>query len=252
MKILLAIAAMAIFLFLSPQSASAGGSFKQYPRVREAYTLKEGVLKKLFEEKKLQYPPKQIFFRIFKVERKFEVWVQQKKKEKYVLLKTYQISPAFHIRLGPKRRRGDLHIPEGFYHVTSFNPISSFCLSLGIDYPNEVDRALGDKKNLGGDIFIHGGVASFGCIPVGDAIEEIYLLAMEARNAGQKNISVHIFPARLLMEKDGLEIVTPEFDQALIEFWKNLREGYRFFEIQKLLPRVEVKNKKYVFQKPKS
>ena len=156
------------------------------------------------------------------------------------------------MRVGPKRRRGDLLIPEGFYIITSLNHQSFFYLSLGINYPNELDKILTtDKNSPGGDIFIHGGQASFGCIPLTDeGIQEVYLLAVEAKNAGQKDIPVHIFPARLLMEKDALEIVIPEFDSALIEFWKNLREGYRFFETEKVLPQIEVKNKRYLFQKP--
>ena len=244
-----------LFLFLSSQSASAG-SFKadqrKFPRVKEAYKLKEDVLKKLFEEKGLHYPPKQIFFRVFKVERKFEVWVIGKEK-KFVLLKEYGVPPRINSFIGPKRRKSDLLVPEGFYKIVVFNHNSKFYLSLGINYPNELDKLVGDKDNPGEDIFIHGGRASLGCIPLtNDGIQEVYLLAVEAQNAGQKSISIHIFPARLLMKKDGLETVIPEFDPALIEFWKNLREGYNFFETNKILPQIQVKSKRYMFQKPKS
>lgn len=249
---LLAIAIM-MFSISSASSFSFKEEQKQYPRVREAYTLKEPLLKKLFGEKGLRYPPKQIFFRIFKGERKFEVWVIGKKKN-FVFLKEYEIPPRVNSFIGPKRRQGDLLVPEGFYEIVVFNQHSYFYLSLGINYPNELDKVVGGPPaNLGGDIFIHGGRASLGCIPLtDDGIQEVYLLAVEAKNSGQKSIPVHIFPARLLMEKDALEVITPEFDSALIEFWKNLREGYRFFETYKILPQIEVKNKKYLFQKPKS
>ena len=33
-----------------------------------------------------------------------------------------------------------------------------------------------------------------------------------------------------------------------IEFWKNLKEGYDFFETNKIPPDVDVRNKKYIFE----
>src|SRR6185295_14539267 len=89
--------------------------------------------------------------------------------------------------------------------VTRFNPLSLFHLSLGLDYPNVADRAAGQPGgSLGGDIFIHGGCASVGCIPLGDqAIEEVYVAALDARARGQQSIPVHIFPRRL--DVTGLE-----------------------------------------------
>ena len=33
-----------------------------------------------------------------------------------------------------------------------------------------------------------------------------------------------------------------------IEFWNNLKEGYDFFEKNKIPPNVEVANKKYIFE----
>lgn len=255
-----AMAMIVIFLFLSSQCAQcASAGFKEeqkkFSRVREAYQLREAAVKNIFEEKGLKYPPKQIFFRVFKAEGKFEIWVVGREK-KFVLLKKYEIPSVLARFIGPKRRYGDCLVPEGFYTIVVFNHNSKFHLSLGLNYPNEMDKLAGAGDNdLGGDIFIHGGHTSMGCIPLtNEGIQEVYLLAVEARNSGQKNIPVHIFPSRLLMERDALEVVTPEYNQALIEFWKNLREGYIFFETHKILPRIEVKKKKYVFvfQKPKS
>ena len=59
---------------------------------------------------------------------------------------------------GPKRFEGDGRTPEGRYHIDRRNPNSSFYLSIGIDYPNEQDRAFAASmgRRPGGDIFIHG------------------------------------------------------------------------------------------------
>lgn len=59
---------------------------------------------------------------------------------------------------GPKQFEGDGRTPEGRYHIDRRNPNSSFYLSIGIDYPNDRDRAYAESLGLrpGGDIFIHG------------------------------------------------------------------------------------------------
>lgn len=96
---------------------------------------------------------------------------------------------------GPKLREGDGQIPEGVYGVECLNPNSAFHLSLKVSYPNEFDRAqalLDGRDNLGGDIMIHGGSASVGCIPIGNvAIEEVFCFAAAA---GRKNVRVIIAP----------------------------------------------------------
>ena len=98
-------------------------------------------------------------------------------------------------RLGPKMREGDRQIPEGIYGIEYLNPNSRFHLPLKISYPNEFDRkrATEDgRSNLGGDIMIHGGSATVGCIPIGDdAIEELFcFVAM----VGRENVTVIIAP----------------------------------------------------------
>lgn len=79
--------------------------------------------------------------------------------------------------LGPKREEGDGQIPEGVYGVEDLNPNSLFHLSLKVSYPNAFDREMAKREgcgNLGGDIMVHGGSATVGCIPIGDdAIEEV-------------------------------------------------------------------------------
>lgn len=82
---------------------------------------------------------------------------------------------------GPKLREGDGQVPEGLYRIVLLNPNSRFHVSLRVDYPNDDDRSHGradGREQLGGDIMIHGGQASIGCLAIGDpAIEEVFTLA---------------------------------------------------------------------------
>jgi murein L,D-transpeptidase YafK len=118
---------------------------------------------------------------------------------------------------------------------------------LRVSYPNASDKIIG-KANLGGDIMIHGNCVSIGCVPITDTyIKELYILAVEAKNGGQANIPVHIFPNRL--DKKGMEFLNQKYpDNSLLSFWTNLKVGYDYFEENKQLPKIDVdKTGKYVF-----
>lgn len=97
--------------------------------------------------------------------------------------------------LGPKLKEGDGQIPEGVYGVEYLNPNSRFYLSLKVSYPNSFDREKArcdGRKDLGGDIMIHGKNVTIGCVPVGDdAIEDIFYLV---HSAGIQNTTVVISP----------------------------------------------------------
>lgn len=222
----------------------AAQSFKaeqlQYPRVRAARQRKEAMLQALFRQKGWAYPPREIFFRVFKRERVLEVWVKQPA-GKYERLKEYPVC-ATSGELGPKRREGDGQIPEGFYFISGFNPVSNFHLSLKVNYPNAADRLLSDRRRPGGDIFIHGDCVTIGCVPLtDDKVEEVYWLAVEAKTAGQRRIPVHIFPARL--HPAGLQKLRREFrDERLVNFWLNLQEGFDYFEQHRRLPTITVES----------
>ena len=102
---------------------------------------------------------------------------------------------GFSGRLGPKLGEGDRQIPEGLYGIEYLNPNSMFHLSLRVSYPNEFDRKLAredGRTDLGGDIMIHGGHMTVGCIPIGDdAIEELFYLVSAV---GRRNVRVVISP----------------------------------------------------------
>ncbi len=175
----------------------------------------------------------ELFLRAFKLERELEVWVKPKKSKIYQKIITYDFC-KFSGELGPKRMEGDLQIPEGLYHIDRFNPQSSFHLSLGINYPNSSDKTLGDKEYPGSDIFIHGGCATIGCIPITNPlIEELYTLASVAKEIEQAKISVHIFPTRMTANK--VKAISSKHPQHQ-SFWANLQAFYDFFETKKQLP----------------
>jgi murein L,D-transpeptidase YafK len=197
-------------------------------------------IKRLFRERGLTYPAEEIFVRVFKRERILELWVRPAGAPTFALLKQYMVC-ALRGELGPKRAQGDGQTPEGFYEIDQFNPNSQYHLSLHVDYPNRSDRTLGGSANLGGDIFIHGGCETEGCIAVtNDAIKELYWIGVEARAAGQERIPVHIFPARMTAEE--LTLLERRFADrpGLVAFWTSLKPGYDYFERNRLLPPIRV------------
>lgn len=210
----------------------------KFPRVQTAIKEKGETVKALFAAKKLSYPPQEIFIRVFKREGVLELW--SRSAGKFVLVKEYKICAASG-NLGPKRRQGDNQVPEGFYYIDRFNPMSNFHLSLGVNYPNESDKILGASGNLGGDIFIHGNCVSIGCMAItDDQIKELYVVAVDAKAAGQNRIPVHIFPVK--MNQTGMRHLTAEAaqNQTLLSFWRNLKEGYDAFENNRRLPDIRV------------
>ena len=219
----------------------------KFARVQTAIAEKEMSVKKLFAARNMAYPPKEIFLRAFKREQIIELWVNDA--GKYHLLKEYAVCAASG-DLGPKRRQGDNQVPEGFYYVERFNPMSNFYLSLGLNYPNEADKILGARGNLGGDIFIHGDCVSIGCMAIQDEqIKELYLIAIEAKSAGQAHVPVHVFPAR--MHAKGMKRLQREAagNAQLLAFWQNLKEGFDIFENNHRLPIVTVdKQGRYIFK----
>ena len=227
-------------------------SFKEeqmrYPRVRAAVREKDSLIKELFKGCTIQYPPQEIFIRIFKEERTLELLARSGNNDPFTLIRNYEIC-SLSGKLGPKREEGDLQVPEGYYYIDRFNPSSIFHLSLGINYPNRSDRILGKRESLGSDIFIHGACVTIGCIPItNEKIKELYLICVEAKSNGQDRIPVHIYPRRLDETKFGELQERFRDDKALISFWENLKEGFTIFEQTHRLPTVAVDRKgRYLF-----
>lgn len=231
------------FLFIATSASVAQTSFVQFQknasRVNNAFNNKESILKKEFEEKGLVWPAKYIYIRSFKFDAQMEIWVKNNVHDKYKLFKTYRVCMQSGT-IGPKRMQGDYQVPEGFYYITEFNPRSAYHLSLGLNYPNPSDKVLSDPVRPGGDIFIHGSCVSEGCIPVNDSdIEEVYVLAAYAHDAGQEFIPVHIFPIRY-NNRRSVDYFTNycKNNPELIGFSDQLEKAYKQFEATHQAPLI--------------
>ncbi|MFN4122342.1 MAG: murein L,D-transpeptidase family protein [Flavobacteriales bacterium] len=209
------------------QTEDFAHSQKKFQRVRAAYANHEAETKKELQLKNLNLSKLELAFIAYKAEDKLMLYARNRGDKKFILFKQYKIC-AKSGKLGPKRKQGDMQVPEGLYHIDRFNPSSLYHLSLGINYPNASDRVLANKASPGGDIFIHGECVTIGCLPMTNkVIEQIYLLAVEAKNAGQKKIPMYIFPFE--MNEANLKKYSAEH-QPHEEFWKNLQKAYTFFE----------------------
>jgi len=149
-------------------------------------------LKPLFEAKGAHYPPSKITLVADKRAKRLSVWAPSP--VGWVHVVDFPILAASGV-LGPKLMEGDHQVPEGIYHPVSMNPNSHFHLSIKLDYPNDFDRfraMLDGRSNLGGQIFIHGGHQSIGCLAIGDrSIEELFVLVYRA---GLPSVTVIIAP----------------------------------------------------------
>jgi len=181
-----------------------------------------------------------VMARIFKEEGKVEIW-KQKLNGRYDMISSYDIC-KWSGKLGPKFTEGDRQAPEGFYSVrpAQMNPQSSYHLSFNIGYPNTFDRAHG---RTGSNLMVHGGCSSSGCYSMTDAqIEEIYAFGRDAFAGGQTEFQIQAFPFRMTAANMARYRNDPNY-----EFWTNLKEGYDNFEITKVPPKVDVCEKRYVF-----
>jgi len=201
-----------------------------FTRVQFAQKESENLLIKLFQDKHLNYPPKQLYIRAFKQEQLLEIWAG--KNSNYAHIQTYKFT-ASSGKPGPKQQVGDLQIPEGFYQLTNFNPESKFHLSLRISYPNEADKIRNqNQQHIGGDIYIHGGNQTTGCIPIGDKnIAELYWLCAQTY-AVTPSILIHIFPCK--MEESNLTEMYNKHPEY-IDFWNSMKPVYQHFQIHKSL-----------------
>ena len=145
-----------------------------------------------FERAGVTYPPKDVCLLAVKDRRVLQVYADSGSGLRRV--RELDVLGASG-RLGPKQRRGDNQVPEGIYEVESLNPNSHFHLALRVSYPNAFDQKMGQadkREDLGGDIMIHGGSASAGCLAMGDeAAEDLFVLAAET---GIEHVRVIITP----------------------------------------------------------
>jgi murein L,D-transpeptidase YafK len=181
-----------------------------------------------------------ILVRLYKEENVLEVW-KQKDNGRYDFVDDFAICKMSG-KLGPKFIEGDRQAPEGFYTITpgQMNPTSSYHLAFNTGYPNAFDRAHGRG---GSNLMVHGACSSSGCYSMTDEqIEVIFALARDAFKGGQRSFQFQAYPFRMTAQNMARYRNDPNYD-----FWVNLKEGYDYFELTKVPPRVGVCDKKYTF-----
>jgi murein L,D-transpeptidase YafK len=188
----------------------------------------EPQLIKFFAASGVAYPPQEIALLAFKKERHIQLWAKDDNLS-WRYIHTYPLT-AFSGRLGPKLKERDGQIPEGVYRLTTLNPFSSMHLSMMINYPNNFDRlqAIKDgRRQLGGNIFLHGKSLSVGCLAVGNkAIDQLFLLV---RRVGLNHVLMIIAPNDLRQDKPA----TSTFAQPrwLPELYKNIAQALSPFRL---------------------
>ncbi|MGB7286460.1 MAG: hypothetical protein WBC71_05970 [Salaquimonas sp.] len=219
-------------------SGCQGGIDSVFPKAEKP--IPDHLIKKMKAKGMTSASP--ILLRIYKSENVLEVW-KQKDTGRYDLLETYEIC-KWSGKLGPKFKEGDRQAPEGFYNVGKgqLNPQSQYHLSFNIGYPNSYDRSHGRS---GTHLMVHGACSSAGCYSMTDElVEEIYALARDAIKGGQDYFQVQAYPFRMTAENLAKNAASPHF-----EFWKMLKEGSDHFEITNYPPKVDVCEKRYLFNR---
>jgi murein L,D-transpeptidase YafK len=181
-----------------------------------------------------------ILIRVFKEESELELWKQDNNGQ-FALLKTYPIC-RWSGELGPKVKQGDRQAPEGFYTIlpAQMNPNSQYYLSFNMGYPNAYDRAHG---RTGAHLMVHGNCSSAGCYSMTDEqIGEIFAIGRDAFFGGQKSFQVQAYPFRMTALNMAKHRDSPHF-----AFWKMLKQGNDHFEVTRQQPKVDVCEKRYVF-----
>jgi murein L,D-transpeptidase YafK len=185
-------------------------------------------------------PSSPTIIRTYKKEAELEIW-KMKSNGEYALLKSYPMC-RWSGQLGPKKREGDMQVPEGFYSIApgQMNPNSHYYLAFNVGYPNAYDRAYG---RTGGNVMVHGVCSSAGCFSMTDEqVADIYAIARDSFAGGQREIQLQSYPFHMTAQNMAKFRLDPN-----IEFWKNLKDGSDHFEVTKNEPSVLVCGKHYVF-----
>ena len=139
-------------------------------------------------------------------------------------------------------KEGDRQSPVGFYTITPglMNPKSSYYLAFNTGFPNKFDRSWG---RTGADLMVHGDCSSRGCYAMtDDGIAEIYSLARESFKGGNASFQLQIFPFQMTPANLALQASNQH-----LPFWKNIKDGYDLFELNKAPPTWDVCARQYIF-----
>jgi murein L,D-transpeptidase YafK len=223
----------------------------------------------------VSYPPKFVLFRVFKLEKAFEIWISNSRSDSMKLLATLPIC-AVDAEPGPKLKQGDGKTPEGFYscsilygssngfmwiklnnkEIENFGSTdygSSFKLCL--EYPLPIDaartRSISAGNNPGGAICIHGNCVTAGCISFENTnFLPIFLSARFHRTDLWGNPKIHIFPFRFneeLIQKYSETSLSDMNSEELKLFWIEIQKGYDLFNKTGKPIKVSFTNNTYYF-----
>ena len=120
------------------------------------------------------------------------------------------------------------------------NPNSNYYLAINTGFPNIFDKA---NDRDGSFLMIHGDCLSTGCYAMTDEqMAEIYSLARDAFLSGRESFQIQAYPFRMTPANLAHHRTNPN-----IAFWKMLKIGNDHFEVSHLEPKVDVCNRRYVF-----
>ena len=99
---------------------------RRYPRVKAAAEARLAAVEASFRDVGAAWPPRGVYIRGFKSEAQVELWAAPPASAgsdaRWLLVRSFPVC-ASSGELGPKRQLGDYQVPEGFYHVSLFNPV---------------------------------------------------------------------------------------------------------------------------------
>lgn len=210
-------------------------------------------MRELFKRAGVSWPPAELYLRAFKLEGELELWAASKVGDPLTPVITWKVCTLSGY-LGPKRREGDGQVPEGFYQISGYNPMSRYHLSMRVSYPNQADRLLGHPKEPGSDIMIHGNCVSIGCIALTDQrIEELWTITQAWKKAQRrgpparvrstaqtsaKTLPLTIYPTRYL--NDLLALAERHNQRTHLPLWRALTLAQAQFKASRRPPQVTI------------
>lgn len=221
---------------------------------------------------KIDYPPDCTVIRVFKKEKKCEIWAKNASMDSLRYITDISIC-SMDFEPGPKLRINDGKTPEGFYHgsfgywsryawmwmeldeasLDDFGtPGTGSCFKICIEYPNNADRARSRSAgfgNPGGDICIHGNCVTAGCVSFTNRnFLPVYAFARHHNTSRFGQVQVHIYPFDFdAVEKKEWDRLASSYThsaalsvQKLIEFWHNLKVGHQVFNENKKVLQLKI------------
>jgi len=202
-------------------------------RITQHGTAVEERLRGRFITVGLGYPPAELAYVSFKDVRRLEVYGRMSAADPWTFVRDYPILAASGV-LGPKLREGDQQVPEGIYDAEALNPNSKFHLSIRLSYPNAFDRRMAQsdaRTQLGGDIMIHGGAASIGCLAIGnDGAEDLFVLTALV---GKERVRIVVSPTDFRETAASVTVSEPRWTQELYSALRAQLQQFRRSELQR-------------------